>query len=579
MLLINPAQEKFGGFLSRYVPVGIPVAIGCLAAHLKKHGAKVRVIDEEIVDITPAVLREYVDGLEKPYIFGLSCLTAHVVRGYQLAAMIKAEFPDSIVVAGGLHPTSLPAEALNTGHIDYVVRGEGEEVLLALHNAVRGGGDPTTLMGVSFMRDGKVINNPEAPLIPQLDDIPIFPYELFNHPKYDMGFLTTSRGCPYKCTYCSQRMLTGTTYRYKSAGRIVQELDILVNQFNQKQIVFYDDNFCFKHKRVVEVCQAIMAAGLHKKCSFSIQTRADNFPPNLVPLMAEAGFKHAGFGMETGVNRLATLIGKGETVEQHMEAVELGKKHGFEISLFMIFGLPTETKADRDQSFRVVQNANVQASKYNNLIPYAGTPLYDDLKNSDRIHVEPDWSNFNSTLSISRSIFDKTPLPYVPETTSEFELKRDIIKYNMKSYVTLRAIMAILLGKKGPGWYKLPERWYLKPRELVQVAKIGVYVMLNMTIASLPLAVTEPFMNWLNPAMRRRPRVKNYDGKTFHASEWDTGSARQKIVMLKLATEQRNTTGRFNIELPVAEQVPVASNRVNQPVGASEHSNTTEPAV
>jgi len=111
LLFINPAQEKFGGFLSRYIPVGIPVAIGCLAAYLKKHGIKVRVVDEELVDITPSVLRQLVDGLEKPYIFGLSCLTAHVVRAYQLAEMIKAEFPDAIVVAGGLHPTALPEEA------------------------------------------------------------------------------------------------------------------------------------------------------------------------------------------------------------------------------------------------------------------------------------------------------------------------------------------------------------------------------------------------------------------------------------------------------------------------------------
>ena len=85
MLLINPAQEKFGGFLSRYVPVGIPVAIGCIAAYLKKHGIASRVLDEELVDITPALLRQQVQGLEQPYIFGLSCLTAHVVRGYQLA--------------------------------------------------------------------------------------------------------------------------------------------------------------------------------------------------------------------------------------------------------------------------------------------------------------------------------------------------------------------------------------------------------------------------------------------------------------------------------------------------------------
>lgn len=553
MLFINPAQEKFGGFLSRYVPVGIPVAIGCLAAYLKKHGIKVRVVDEELVDITPSVLRELVDGLEKPYMFGLSCLTAHVVRAYQLARMIKAEFPDSIVVAGGLHPTAMPEEALATGDIDYVVRGEGEEVMLQLHRAIRNGADPTKLMGLSFIRNGQVVSNAEAPLIPELDDIPIFPYELFNHPKYDMGFITSSRGCPYKCTYCSQRMLTGTTYRYKSAGRIVEELDILINRYGQKQIVFYDDNFCFKAKRVVDVCNAIMEAGLHKQCAFSVQTRADNFPADLVPILAEAGFKHAGFGMETGVNRLARLIGKGETVEQHLEAVALGKKHDFDISLFMIFGLPTETSAERETSYRVVQSAAVQASKYNNLIPYPGTPIYNDLKVTDRIHIAAGWSNFNSTLSVTRSIFDKTPLPYVPETTSEFELKRDIIKYNMKTYVTPRAVAAILLGKKGPGWYQLPDRWYLRPRELYHVGRIGLNVLVNMAVSFLPLAVAEPVMTWLNPAMKRRSRVTDYDPSTFSASQWDKDTAKQKTVVLKAAQEERRATGRISIELPVIE--------------------------
>ncbi|MBI2526499.1 MAG: B12-binding domain-containing radical SAM protein [Candidatus Rokubacteria bacterium] len=554
MLFINPAQEKFGGFLSRYVPVGIPVAIGCLSAYLTKHGIKCRVVDEELTALTPSVLRELVDGLDRPYLFGLSCLTAHVARGYHLAAMLKAEFPDSVVVAGGLHPTACPDEALRTGNIDYVVRGEGEEVMLQLHRALRGAGDPTALRGVSFVRDGRIVHNPEAPLIPELDDIPMFPYELFDHPKYDMAFITSSRGCPYKCTYCSQRMLTGTTYRYKSAGRIVQELDVLVNRYGQKQIVFYDDNFCFKARRVTEVCKAIMDAGLHSKCTFSVQTRADNFPPELVPILAAAGFTHAGFGMETGVNRLARLIGKGETVEQHLDAVALGKKHGFDVSLFMIFGLPTETATDRATSFRVVQGARVQASKYNNLIPYPGTPIFNDVKDSNRIHIEPGWSNFNSTLSVTRSIFDTTPLPYVPETTSEFELKRDIIKFNMKTYVTPRAVLAILLGKKGPGWYQLPARWYLKPRELYHIGRIGANVLLNMAVAFLPLRITEPVMNWLNPAMKARPRVAGYDASAFSASHWDKDSAKQKTAVLRAAQEERKATGGVSIGLPPVER-------------------------
>ena len=81
MLFINPATEKFGGFLSRYVPVGIPVAIGYLAAYLERHGIRCKALDEEILEITPSLLRETVKGLEQPYVFGVSCLTAHVGRG------------------------------------------------------------------------------------------------------------------------------------------------------------------------------------------------------------------------------------------------------------------------------------------------------------------------------------------------------------------------------------------------------------------------------------------------------------------------------------------------------------------
>ncbi len=159
MLLINPATAKFGGFLSRYVPVGIPVAIGYIAAYLEKHDIRCRVIDEEIISITPAILRERLEGLERPYIVGVSCLTAHIGRGYQLAEMIKTEFPDAIVVFGGLHPSTLPEEALKTGNIDrasYVVRAKRRpsSIALCVVSATR-----PHLLGVSFIRDGKIHNN------------------------------------------------------------------------------------------------------------------------------------------------------------------------------------------------------------------------------------------------------------------------------------------------------------------------------------------------------------------------------------------------------------------------------------
>ena len=93
MLLINPATHPFGGFLSRYVPVGIPVAIGMVSSYLELHGIPCKVHDEEIERITPDVLREKTEGMEQPLVFGVSCLTAHIGRGYEIARMIKEHFP------------------------------------------------------------------------------------------------------------------------------------------------------------------------------------------------------------------------------------------------------------------------------------------------------------------------------------------------------------------------------------------------------------------------------------------------------------------------------------------------------
>ena len=551
MLFINPAAFNFGGFLSRYVPVGIPVAIGCLSAYLEKHDIRCKVLDEEITKITPDVLREKMEGLEKPYIFGVSCLTAHIARGYEVAKMIKEEFPDATVVFGGLHPTTLPEEALRTGYVDYVVRGEGEEVMLQLHRAIRGDGDPTKILGVSYTRDGEFFHNGEAPLIPDINQIPTFPYHLFEDKKYDMGFLATSRGCPYRCSYCSQRLLTGTTYRYKSAEKIMEELEILVERYGQKNVVFYDDNFCLKARRVHELCDLIIAKGMQHKVHLSIQTRADNMlvhgGEDLIRHMAEAGFTHAGFGMETGVQRLADLIRKDETVECHMETTKLCQKYGISVSLFMIYGLPTETSADREESYRVVGEAEVVATKYNNLIPYPGTPLWNELKDSGRVVINKNWHNFNSTLAMTTSIFDKTPLPYVPETCSEWELKRDIIGYNLKSFVTPKAVFSVLKRETNIGWFMLPDRWYFKPRELFEMSKISVYLLTNIVMTALPLALTERIMTALNPELAKRKRVVDYDAETYETVDWDKIETKRKTLLLKQARDQQRESGSFNV--------------------------------
>ncbi len=500
MLFINPAQENFGGMMSKYVPVGIPVAIGILAAYLKKWGVKnIKIVDEEIQKITPDNILEFTKGLEQPLIVGITVLTSQAGRSYEIGELVRETFPDATIIYGGIHVTALPGEPLELGVADAVVRGEGEEVLKQLYFAIREGKDWRDLKGVSYLDDdGKIVNNPDADLLENLDDVPIIPYELFDNPKYNMGFITGARGCPYKCSYCSQRILTGFTYRWHSTARILENLKILIDDFGQKDIVFYDDTFSTNKKRVIDLCDGIIKEGLHKKCAFSVQTRADNLYESIMPHLQRANFKTISMGLETGVERIAQEIQKDETVQTHLEKIELCKKYGINVVLGMIYGFPTESKEDREESHRVVQKADVGFVKYNNCTPYPGTPLYDQAKQTGRLYIAPGWKNFNTTISFTRSIFSSIPLPFVPEGTSEFELKRDIIKRNLTYYFQWKIIKKMLTGEKGMGWVALPPKWYFKPLEIIGLFNISVVLFINLLFSLLPPVFGEVVYTFLD---------------------------------------------------------------------------------
>jgi radical SAM superfamily enzyme YgiQ (UPF0313 family) len=202
--------------------------------------------------------------------------------------------------------------------------------------------------------------------------------------------------------------------------------------------------------------------------------------------------------METGVERIAMEIEKDQTVATHMEKVELLKKYGFKISLFMIYGFPGETAEDRDESYRVVQKADVGFSKFNNLIPYPGTAIYEVVKKSGQLHIMPGWVNFNSTLSITRSIFSTIPMPYVPEGTTAYELKRDIIKRNLMYYFQWKLIKKIMTRDKGVGWVSLPPNWFFKPREVFALTGMTFILATNLLFALLPVWIGKFFLAFVS---------------------------------------------------------------------------------
>ena len=125
-------------------------------------------------------------------------------------------------------------------------------------------------------------------------------------------------------------------------------------------------------------------------------------------------------------------------------------------------------------------------TKFNNLIPYPGTKLYNDIKETRQIHISDEWSNFNSTLVSTRSIFNKVPLPYVPEGTHPWDLKREIISANLGFYFRPKPIFDFLLRRGKGAFLILPKGWMKNPREVYEVAKLGVILLINYLVSLLP---------------------------------------------------------------------------------------------
>lgn len=485
MILINPQFDrlkKLRGF-SRYVPMSLPLGIGMLAGYLEHNDKTVKILDEQIYPITPEVLESFVKGLMPPLIFGISCYTASIGRGYEVAQLIKSKYPESFVVMGGIHPTVLPEEALKTGFVDIVIRGEGEITLDLLYDAIKKRQDYTIINGISFKNsEGLIIHNENPETLVDLNALPSFPYHLFEKHinRYNLGFILSARGCPYACIFCSQRLISGRFYRYREPEKVIKELDLLINKYQQKFISFFDDNFVVDKNRTKKLCELIYQNGFHEKAAFDCQTRGDAIDPGILGYLKAANFTNIFFGLETASERLIKLINKNETVAQNIAAVKLVKKFNFSVSGAFILGLPTETKKERLSSYKMAIDLGIDFARFNNATPYPGTILYEMAKQENRLNVGKNWENLNACGTLVEGVFSRTPLAYVPLTTTEAELKRDVLLSNMLFWFRPKRIFRLLVeGRVAGGWLNLPKNWYFKPSEIYSISKIGLLVIIS----------------------------------------------------------------------------------------------------
>jgi anaerobic magnesium-protoporphyrin IX monomethyl ester cyclase len=395
VLLINPKVN---------LPIDVrsspSLGLAYIAAMSEKRGDEVRILDMDVED-TPLhqVVREH-----SPEAIGITASTIQIKSAWRVAQELR-EMTGAPVVLGGPHPNFLPAESVEQPEIDIVVRSEGEITWVDLCAHLESGESLEEVQGITYQRNGEVVHNPDRPVITDVDSLPLPAYHLFKMDRYtnlqptlddiegDSYSMLTSRGCPYRCTYCSQ--ILPRVWRARSPENVVAEWRWLVKDLGAKEIGVLDDSFNIDRERVLAICDMLIAEGLNHVPWIMINgIRANLVDEELLGKMREAGCIRTAFGVESGNQRiLDTVINKHLTLDQVRGAFRAAKAVGMETIGFFIIGLPGETEETMEDTIRFACELDPVVANFSMATPFPGTEMYNQVLETGRLLVN-DWDDY-----------------------------------------------------------------------------------------------------------------------------------------------------------------------------------------
>ncbi|MGC8500491.1 MAG: B12-binding domain-containing radical SAM protein [Leptospirillia bacterium] len=395
-VLVEPKSTHLHVYSAFTIP---RLGVILLGTMLRDRGWDVRVYIE---DVAPVDMKEVLSA----DIVGISTLTSTAPQSYRLAQTVRdAGIP---VVIGGTHVSFMADEALEFS--DYVVRGEGEETLFELIEAMEGSRPFEKILGLSYWKSGRKMHNPDRPLKEDLDTNPIPDYGLvegWNTQKRGLISIATSRGCPFTCTFCSVPGMYGHGFRMHSIERVIDE--IRVN--NPKYVFFADDLFTANRKRTKDLLKRMIEEGLTPEWGAQIRTETA-FDPELLDLMKESNCFNVFIGFESINPQTLDLFNKRQTYEKIVRSVEAFKKHGIRIHGMFVVGADTDDKETIYETARLAKEWELQSIQLMILTPLPGSPDFDLFyATGNRELLYKDWS-----------LYDGHHAVYRPKNMTAFEL-------------------------------------------------------------------------------------------------------------------------------------------------------------
>ncbi len=426
---------QFGGILMRVALINpqfrLPIdtrttphlGLAYLGAISQKRGDQVRIFD---ADVETQPVQDFIREFQ-PDVVGITANTPQVKQAWRTAKQIK-EVADVPVIVGGPHPSvvseNLDFESVERPYVDMVVRGEGEAAWIEISErieefkrdqsdaSVAAMFDPAKklwndLLGVSYQTsDGQVHRNLDSTPIADLDSLPWPAYNLFNMEKYtnlqpatdsvdgSRSFsILTSRGCPYRCTFCSQSIMP-IKWRARTPESVIEEWRHLVRGLGAEEIGVLDDSANIRRDRLQRIADMLIEQELnHVPWIFVNGIRANLAEKSLMAKLKQAGLKRTAFGVETGNAEILKAIDKNIDHDTIRKAFKACKEVGLETIGFFIIGLPGETRQTMQDTINFAIELDPLIANFSMMTPYPGTTVYAQVKSQGNL-LMTDWEDY-----------------------------------------------------------------------------------------------------------------------------------------------------------------------------------------
>lgn len=411
-----------------------PLGVGYISSYLKKEGHNVLFVDGLNLDLTPD---EIVRRVKDYPVVGITVLTDFYLHSKIITQKLKKM--GKIVILGGVHPTVLAEESLKDSGADFAVVGEGEISMAELVYAIENRKDTSSIKGV-LSREHPERFIPRE-FVTDLDDLP-FPDWISMDPRkyqkaphgaliknFPVAPVTSTRGCPYECTFCVSPQFWHKKLRFRSPENVVKEIEYLVRKFGVKEIHFEDDNLTMKRSHIEQICRLIIKKKLNISWATPNGIRADKVDEKLLHLMKKSGCYYVVFGIESGNQNILNNIKKHETLADIERAVKLASKVGMMTQGFFIFGLPGETEKTIQKTMKFAKKLPLDRAQFLLLDLLPGSELWEQHKHELKV----DYSK--------RSYQDIT---WVPKTISSAKLKDSQSKAFKQFFFRPRPIFSLI---------------------------------------------------------------------------------------------------------------------------------------